>query len=346
MLPKIGITLGDPAGIGSEITARMLSCEDVHSMCIPIIIGDAKAVQQGFDIIKSNAEFEIIKNIDENLLPDKIYVYDLNNISLSDYSLGQISGEAGRAAGEYIETAINLALEKKIDAIVTNPIHKEAFVLGGYGKKYAGHTEMLAGLTGTKKYSMMLVHGNLRVLHVTTHISLLDAINNFIKRERILEVIKLADDTCRRLGIRKPIIGVAGLNPHGGEGGLFGDEEEKEILPAIQDAKQLGINAEGPIPPDTVFAKAMGGMYDVVIAMYHDQGHIPVKLAGFIYDAKTKSWNMKGVNVTLGLPIIRVSVDHGVAFGKAGKGNADYGSLFEAMKYALLLIKGENTSHL
>ena len=343
MLPKIVITLGDPAGIGSEITAKMLTHENITKICIPIIIGDAKVVQQGLDIIKSNIKFQIIKDVDEDISPGNIYVYDLNNISLSDFTFGKISGKAGKAAGEYIEKAIQLALKEKIDAIVTNPINKESFVLGGYGKKYAGHTEMLADLTGTKNYSMMLAHGNVRVLHVTTHVSLRDAITKYIKRDRILDVIKIANDTCKQLNIDQPVIGVAGLNPHSGESGTFGDEEQTEISPAIKDAEKLGINAEGPVPADTLFSKAKGGMYDAVIAMYHDQGHIPVKVAGFIYNDDTKSWNMQGVNITLGLPIIRTSVDHGTAFGKAGKGKADYGSLFEALKYAVLLAKkGEN----
>ncbi|MFH0861125.1 MAG: 4-hydroxythreonine-4-phosphate dehydrogenase PdxA [Candidatus Altiarchaeota archaeon] len=342
MLPKIGITIGDPAGIGSEITAKMLTYENVTKMCTPIIIGDAKVVQQGFDVIKSSVKFEKIRDVDERISPGRVYVCDLDNISPSDYTFGQISSKAGKAAGEYIEKAIQLALEKKIDAIVTNPINKEAFVLGGYGKKYAGHTEMLAGLTGTKKYSMMLAHGNLRVLHVTTHVSLLDAITKYIKKDRIIDVIKLANSTCKQLNIKEPKIGVAGLNPHSGEGGAFGDEEIKEISPAVTEAQKLGIKAEGPVPADTLFSKAKGGMYDAVVAMYHDQGHIPTKVLGFIYNEDSRSWVMKGVNITLGLPIIRTSVDHGTAFGKAGKGTADYGSLFDALKYAILLAEGKS----
>lgn len=340
MLPKIGITIGDPAGVGSEITAKMLTYENVTEICTPIVIGDAKVVQQGFDVIKSDVKFEKIYDVNRSIPPGKIYVFDLDNISLSDYTFGKISSKAGKAAGEYIETAIRLALEKKIDAIVTSPIHKEAFVLGGYGKKYAGHTEMLAGLTSTKKYSMMLAHGNLRVLHVTTHVSLLDAITKYIKKDRIIDVIKLANSTCKQLNIKEPKIGVAGLNPHSGEGGVFGDEEIKEISPAVTEAQKLGINVDGPVPADTLFSKAKGGMYDAVVAMYHDQGHIPTKVLGFTYNEDSKSWVMRGVNITLGLPIIRTSVDHGTAFGKAGKGTADYGSLFDALKYAILLAEG------
>ena len=338
--PIIGITLGDPAGIGSEITAKMLTNENIEEKCIPVIIGDAKVVKQGFGIIGSDKELTVLDaklgdDILDNLESGKVYVYDLNNIELEDYTFGKISAKAGKASGEFIENAARLAINGKIDAIVTNAIHKESFTLGGYGEKYAGHTEMLSDLTNTKKYAMMLACGNLRILHVTTHVSLKDAIEKLITKERVTDVVKIANDTCHQLGINKPKIGVAGLNPHSGENGLFGDEEGRIISPGIEEAKQLGINVEGPVPPDTLFCKAKGGMYDACVAMYHDQGHIPAKLAGFIYDEKNDSWTMRGVNITLGLPIIRASVDHGVAFGKAGKGKADYQSLLEALNYAV-----------
>lgn len=336
---RIGITLGDPAGIGSEIAAKLLTYEKLDY--IPIIIGDARIFQQGLDIIESDLKFEIIKGR-MNLEEGKIYVYDLKNISPDDFEFGKISTVTGKASGEFIKEAIDLAIHKYIDAIVTCPIHKESFKLGGWGVKYAGHTEMLASLTNTPKYSMMLAHGNLRVLHVTTHVSLLDAITKYIKKDRILDVIKLANDTCMRLGIKEPIIGVAGLNPHSGEHGTFGDEESREIEPAIEEAITLGIKAEGPIPADTLFSKGKGGMYDAVVAMYHDQGHIPIKALGFILDEETNTWSMKGINVTLGLPIIRTSVDHGTAFGKAGKGTADYGSLKDAVDYAIKLANSKN----
>jgi len=332
--------MGDPAGVGSEITAKLMVYDRVADFCIPIIIGDAKVVQQGLDIIKSDATFEVIHDLDGELESGTNYVYDLNNIPLSDFSFGQISGAAGRAAGESIETAIKLAMDKKIDAIVTNPIHKESFNLGGYGKRFPGHTEMLAELTGTKSYCMMLASGNLRVCHVTTHVSLLDALTKYVTTERILEVIRLADGVCKQLGIEEPLIGVASINPHAGEHGLFGDEEQRIIIPALQQAAQLGMKVEGPVPADTLFSKAKGGWYDAVVAMYHDQGHIPCKFDGFVYDHETQRWSMTGVNVTLGLPIIRTSVDHGTAFGKAGKGTADQRSLLEAVKFAIDLVKG------
>ncbi len=285
---------------------------------------------------------DIVSNLDSELEPGKIFVYDLDNINLSDYSFSEISAKTGKASGEFIEAAINFAKGGKIDAIVTNPIHKESFTLGGYGSRYAGHTEMLASMTNTKSYCMMLVHDNLRVCHVTTHVSLLDAVSKYITTERIVEVIRLGGKTCRQIGINNPLVGVAGINPHSGEHGKFGDEEELIIEPALEIVCDEGINVEGPVPADTLFSKAKGGWYDVVIAMYHDQGHIPAKFNGFIYDEGTKQWNMRGVNVTLGLPIIRTSVDHGTAFGKAGKGKADYGSLLDAVKFAVDLVKGKN----
>ncbi|MGQ9599132.1 MAG: 4-hydroxythreonine-4-phosphate dehydrogenase PdxA [Anaerolineae bacterium] len=340
MIPRIGITMGDPAGVGSEITAKMLVGGEIRQICIPIVIGDARVIRQGFAIIGAVPDFEVIYDLDHPLEPDKNYVYDLGNIDVTDYTFGQISAAAGRAAGEAIETAVKLAMAGQIDAIVTNPIHKESFYLSGYGAKYPGHTEMLAALTGTKSYCMMLVSGNLRICHVTTHVSLLDALTRYITPERILEVIRLADRAAKRLGLPEPLIGVAAINPHAGEQGLFGDEEQRLILPAIEQASAEGIRVEGPVPADTLFSKAKGGWYAIVVAMYHDQGHIPCKLEGFLYDHTTGKWIMTGVNVTLGLPIIRTSVDHGTAFGKAGKGKADPLSLIQATRLAVDLATG------
>jgi 4-hydroxythreonine-4-phosphate dehydrogenase len=340
MLPKIGLTMGDPAGIGSEITAKILIEDHVAELCIPVVIADARVVRQGFEIIGAAPDFEVVHDLEGELKAGRTYVYDLDNIRLSDYRFGQISAAAGRAAGEAIETAVRLAMEGQIDAIVTNPIHKESFNLGGYGARYPGHTEMLTALTGAKSTCMMLASGNLRVCHVTTHVSLLDALTKYITAERIVEVIRLAHGVCRQLGMSEPLIGVAGINPHAGEHGLFGDEEQRIILPAIERAQGEGIRAEGPVPADTLFSKAKGGWYEAAVAMYHDQGHIPCKVDGFVYDHRTGRWSMTGVNVTLGLPIIRTSVDHGTAFGKAGKGTADQRSLFEATKLAVDLAKG------
>ncbi len=336
-LPRIGITLGDAAGIGPEILAKLLAHEKLGDLCIPVVVGDRRVVEQAQALIGAALPLRAIEDPRQADEPGTVYLVDLHNLAPEDYRFGEVSAATGRAAGEWIERATALALEGALDAIVTNPIHKESFVLGGYGRRYAGHTEMLAALTGTKSYCMMLACGALRVCHVTTHVSLLDALTRDIKRERILQVIRLADDACRRLGIERPTIGVAGVNPHASEDGLFGTEEQREIIPAIGEAQAAGIAAEGPVPADTLFSKAKGGMYDAVVAMYHDQGHIPVKLAGFLYDHTSGAWEMHGVNVTLGLPIIRTSVDHGTAFDKAGKGIANHRSLLEALQYAAAL---------
>jgi 4-hydroxythreonine-4-phosphate dehydrogenase len=230
---------------------------------------------------------------------------------------------------------IELAQRGAIAATVTAPIHKEALVAAGH--KFPGHTEIFAHFTGTSDFTMMLAAGPLRVVHVSTHVSLRQACDA-VTRERVLKVIELAHDACRRLGIERPTVGVAGLNPHASDGGLFGDEERLHIIPACEAARATGIDVEGPQPPDTFFAKAVGGAYDICVAMYHDQGHIPVKCQGFKYDAKSRAWtSVNGINVSLGLPIIRTSVDHGTAFDQAGKGTASDASLLDAIEYAARL---------
>jgi 4-hydroxythreonine-4-phosphate dehydrogenase len=231
---------------------------------------------------------------------------------------------SGNAAFEYVKKATELAMKKKIDAIATAPLNKEAMHKAGH--VYPGHTEILAKFTEAKDYAMFLYDEALRVIHVSTHISLLDAIKG-LRKERVAAVIDLAHNTMIKLGYENPRIAVAGINPHAGEGGLFGDEEIKEIIPAIKLKRSEGINVEGPEPPDTVFLRAKEGSFDVVVAMYHDQGHIPLKLLGF----------HSGVNITVGLPIIRTSVDHGTAFGKAWKGIANESSMKEAIKLAIKL---------
>jgi 4-hydroxythreonine-4-phosphate dehydrogenase len=268
-------------------------------------------------------------------VPGTIDVLDLKNVDMGKLEYGQVSAMCGKASGEYIAKAAELAMQGTIDGMVTCPIHKESFKLGGYGQKYAGHTEMLAGLTHTKKYSMMLAHGQLRTVHVSTHVSLRQACD-LVRKQRILEVIEIAHAACVSMGIVNPKIGVAGLNPHAGDGGIFGREEIEEVIPAIQAAKEKGFNVEGPFSADSLYSKARGGWYDIVVSMYHDQGHIPLKFAGFEWSETKKEWaTISGVNITLGLPIIRVSVDHGTAFGKAGKGTANDMSVVDAMDYAI-----------
>ena len=330
----IGITMGDPAGIGPEIAVKTLSQEAIYDISKPIVIGDCKVMSNAsYNITELGYSINSIKDVkDAKFKCGVIDVLDLKNVNLEKLVHGKVDTMCGKASFEYIKTVIELALNKKIDATVTGPIHKEAMNKAGH--HYAGHTEIYADLTNTKSYAMMLAEGDFRVAHVSTHVSLKEACSK-VKKKRILEVIILADEAVKRLGIKKPRIGVAGLNPHSGEGGLFGDEEIEEIIPAIKSAKKKGIRIEGPVPPDTIFPKAKSGMYDIAIAMYHDQGHIPIKMAGFIWDKDKKQWaNISGVNITLGLPIIRTSVDHGVAFGKAGKGKASPDSLIEAIKIA------------
>lgn len=338
MKPIIGITMGDPAGIGSEIIAKALMRGEVYEKCRPVVIGDKKAMEEAIKIAGVNLTVRGIGGIAEaQYIRGVIDVYDLNNIGLEKIPFGKIDADCGRAAGEYIEKAIQLAMNREIAGMVTAPINKESFDLGGYGKKYRGHTEMLAALTGVGKASMMLASGNLRVIHVTTHVAMRQAVD-LIKKERVYNTIHKAHEACRELGIENPRIGVCGLNPHAGEGGIMGYEEVEEIMPAIEQARADGLNVEGPIPGDTIYPRGKSGIFDVIVAMYHDQGHIPVKLVGFLHDGAAWS-SVSGVNITIGLPIIRVSVDHGTAFGKAGKGIANEQSLVDAVDYAVLIAK-------
>ncbi len=332
-LPIIGISMGDPAGIGPEIVAKALAQKEVYEVCLPLVTGDAATIEQAVKIAKVDLKVHPIDNVSEARFEYGIMdVIDLKNVILNELVRGKVSAMAGKAAFEAVKKLIELAMADEIDATVTGPIHKEAINKAGF--HYSGHTEIYADFTKTKDYSMMLVDGNLRVVHVSTHVSLRQACD-YVKRERVLKVIQLAFDTMKDFGIAKPRIGVAGLNPHASDGGLFGWEEEKEIIPAIEEAKTMGINAEGPVSPDTLFSKAKGGQYDIVVAMYHDQGHIPLKLVGFVYNEKEKKWSsVSGVNITLGLPIIRTSVDHGTAFEEAGKGTAISESLMHAIFYA------------
>lgn len=332
----IGITMGDPASIGPEITAKALSDPLVYTRCKPLVVGDVPVMEEALKITGLSDRLKIhgIKDVSEALFEyGTIDVYDMGIVDMKELVRGRVSAMAGDAAFQYVKKVIELAMDHKIDATVTNALNKEAMNLAGH--HYSGHTEIYADYTGTKKYTMMLAHENLRVVHVSTHVSLREACDR-VKKERILEVIRIADQACRQLGIAQPRIGVAGLNPHSGENGMFGREEIEEITPAIEAAKAEGILADGPVPPDTVFSKARGGWYDIVVAMYHDQGHIPLKVVGFVYNQEEKKWDaVAGVNITLGLPIIRASVDHGTAFDQAGTGLASEISLKNAMDYAI-----------
>ena len=337
--PIIAITMGDVTGIGPEIAAKALANPDTYKICNPLVIGAAQAMKQAIEeIAKVNLKLHPIKSVSEAKFEfGTADVLDLENIDMKGFVFGKVNAMAGKASVEYIQKGVELAMAKKIDAVVTGPIHKEAINAGGY--HYAGHTEILADLTKTKDYSMMLVDRDFRVAHVTTHCSMREACDR-IRKPRVLTVIKLLNDTLKRMGIKEPRIAVAGLNPHSGEGGMFGREEIEEISPAIAEGKRMGIKVDGPVPPDTIFAKLKGKQYDGVVAMYHDQGHIPTKVLGFDLDVKTMTYTaVAGVNITMGLPIIRTSVDHGTAYGKAGKGKANPQSLMDAIKLATILAK-------
>jgi 4-phospho-D-threonate 3-dehydrogenase / 4-phospho-D-erythronate 3-dehydrogenase len=332
--PVIGITMGDPSGIGPEVAVKVLAKKETYKICKPLIVGDSSAIRDALRFTHLKLKINPIANVKEAKFRfGAIDVYDLKNVNMAELQYGKVSAMAGNAAFEAIKKVIKLAQAREIDATVTGPINKEALNLAGH--HFAGHTEIYADLTNTKDVTMLLAHENMRVVHVSTHLSLREACDK-VKKERVVKVIKLAYDACRKIGIKDPRIGVAGLNPHAGENGMFGKEEINEITPAINEARALGMNAEGPVPPDTLFSKAKGGLYDVVVAMYHDQGHIALKVVGFNWNQKKKKWDsVSGVNITLGLPIIRTSVDHGTAFDIAGKGTASELSLIHAIEYAV-----------
>ena len=335
----LGITMGDPASIGPEITVKALSDPAIYEKCSPIIIGDAAVMEAAVGIVGKDVKINAVSDVKEAKFEfGTIDVYDMKLVDMDKLERGVVSAMAGNAAFQYVKKVIELAMNHEVDATVTNALNKEAMNLAGH--HYSGHTEIYAEYTGTKKYTMMLAHENLRVVHVSTHVSLREACDR-VKKDRVLEVIRIADQACKELGIKEPKIGVAGLNPHSGENGMFGREEIEEITPAIEAAKGEGIIVDGPVPPDTVFSKARGGWYDIVVAMYHDQGHIPLKVVGFVYNQAEQKWDaVAGVNITLGLPIIRASVDHGTAFDQAGKGVANELSLINAMDYAIRMSAG------
>lgn len=338
--------MGDPAGNGPEITVKALADAALYGRCRPIVVGDAKMIEQartfvGREDIQVNAVTSVA---DAKFTAGTIDVYHLDLIrDIAAFKLGNVSAEGGNAAFESVKTLIELAMAGEVDATVTNALNKEAMnlALAPRGMHFDGHTEIYATYTRTKKYCMMLAHHDFRVAHVSTHCSLREACDR-VKTPRVLEVIRLAAAACRDLGIKSPKVAVAGLNPHCGEHGLFGDEEANEIEPAISLARAEGIDAVGPCPPDSVFSEMNGGWYDIVVCMYHDQGHIPTKVLGFVYDRDAHGWKaVEGVNVTLGLPIIRTSVDHGTGFALAGKGTSNELSLVNAIDYALRMARKE-----
>ncbi|WP_207720137.1 4-hydroxythreonine-4-phosphate dehydrogenase PdxA [Flavobacterium undicola] len=334
--PILGITMGDPASIGPEVAVKALLDSTIYEVCQPVLVGEADVFEQAIQFCGLDLKINRISKIaDAKFEKGTADVFDLNYMNIADLKMGEITAEAGDVAFRTVVKNIELALAGEIDGTVTGPINKESIQKAAH--VFAGHTEIYAHYTDTKKYGMLLVEENLRVIHVSTHVSLRQACD-LVKKDRILECIFLIDDACKKLGIANPKIGVAGLNPHASDGGLFGYEEEQEILPAVQEALKRGFNVEGPIPADTLFPKAIGGVYDGCVAMYHDQGHIPFKTIGFNWDqAKGQMKSVRGVNITLGLPIIRTSVDHGTAMEIAGKGIASPDAMVLAIEYAARL---------
>ena len=320
--PIIALTMGDPAGIGPEIIMKALASPDVRAICRPLVVGDAERLRVAGKIVDSRLHVESLDDASEaSYGHGDVECIDLDLVP-EDLPFGAVSPVAGEAAFRYIERAVRIVEAGAARAICTAPLSKEA--LHAAGHKYPGHTELLAALTRTPEVSMMLVAPKLRVIHVTTHIGLLDAIER-IDAPLVERVIGRAHETLTRAGIARPRIGVCGINPHAGENGLFGrGEEATKIEPAVRNTRARGWDVRGPLPADTLFFLAARGDYDIVVAMYHDQGHGPIKVLGL----------ESGVNITVGLPMVRTSVDHGTAFDIAGKGVADERSLIEALRQA------------
>ncbi|MBE6936433.1 MAG: 4-hydroxythreonine-4-phosphate dehydrogenase PdxA [Ruminococcaceae bacterium] len=340
MKPVLSITMGDPAGIGAEVTVRALTHPALYELCTPVVIGSAEALRDAARFTDAPLRFREIASPEEaEGIPGTLEYIDPAPLAPGVYAPGVLSAACGDAAFQYVRLGIELAKAGRVAAVVTGPINKEALNLAGH--HYDGHTEIFAKFTDTKNYAMLLASGSLRVIHICTHVSLRQACD-LVKKERVLDTIRLAVRALQELGIAHGRVAVAGLNPHSSDNGLFGDEEAREILPAIEAARAEGLDVSGPIPPDSVFVRALGGEFDIVVAMYHDQGHIPLKLAGFRMDPKTgKFQSMSGINTTIGLPIIRTSVDHGTAFDRAGRGVAHEGSMIEAIEVAVQMARAK-----
>jgi 4-hydroxythreonine-4-phosphate dehydrogenase len=320
--PIIAVTMGDGAGVGPEVIVGALQDANTARLCRPVVIGDAVRLRQAAGILGIDTEIVAIDTVaDAVFQPGRLNVIDLGLLP-EDLPWGKISPVAGAAAYHYVRVASELAMAGEVQAICTAPLNKEALHAGGH--IFPGHTELLAHLTATGEVSMMLSSPKIRVIHVTTHIGLIDAIAK-IEPGLVERTVRRGHEALQRAGIENPRIGVCGINPHAGENGLFGyGEEAEKIVPAIEVLKADGIDVQGPLPADTAFFVAGRGDYDLIVAMYHDQGHGPVKILGI----------ESGVNITVGLPVIRTSVDHGTAFDIAGKGVAEVGSMIEALRQA------------
>ena len=325
--PIVAITLGDPSGTGPELILKALSQPEVRALGRMLIVGDAATLARAQGYTGTTLRLNAVTEPEAaRFAPDALDVLDLKNVDLAQVPVGKVSPMAGHAAYEYVKTAAELALAGRVGGIVTSAINKAA--LNAAGHHFDGHTGLLADVCKAPGATMMLVADKLRVSHVSTHVSLRQAIDR-VRPERIIKVLQLTNEAVKRLGIAKPKLAVAGLNPHAGEGGLFGDEEATYIAPAIEQARALGMDVSGPWPGDTIFFRAAQGEFDGTVAMYHDQGHVAAKMLGI--------W--RGVNVTLGLPIIRTSVEHGTDFSNAGTGRGDPRSLIEALKLAATLVR-------
>jgi 4-hydroxythreonine-4-phosphate dehydrogenase len=324
--PLLAITMGDPAGVGPEVTVKALAGDNaLYALARPLVIGDAGVLREA----AAAAGLDVpIRPLEDPQRPEAapydgtdVDVLDLANVDAADWAWGKLSAGSGRAAMEYIERAMALTDAGTAAAIVTAPINKEATTLAGYTE--LGHMELFAKKYGAQNQATMLISGRLRCVHLSTHYSLRQALDR-ITRERVLQRIVTTDEDFRRWGMARPRIVVSGVNPHNGEGGLMGTEEIEQLAPAVADARAMGIEAFGPYPADSVYVRAMRGEFDAVVAMFHDQGHIPVKVHGF----------EESVSVALGLPIVRTSVDHGTAFDIAGTGKADARSMAESIRVA------------
>ncbi|HEV2860721.1 MAG TPA: 4-hydroxythreonine-4-phosphate dehydrogenase PdxA [Pyrinomonadaceae bacterium] len=328
--PRIGVTMGDPAGIGPEVVLKAVAEREVLDACLPVIVGDAQLLAHTARTLDLQCGYEIVRRGEP--LPDDWggpLIYHLDNIGAS-VQPGVESGACGRAAAEYIEAAVELCASGSLDAISTAPINKRALFLGGYS--FPGHTEFLAHLTGAEDCAMAFVAANLRIVLISTHVPLAQAIR-LVEKDRIVRVVRLTNRELKRWGIAAPRVAVAALNPHGAEGGLFGVEESAEIIPAVEACRDEGIDAAGPFSADTVFLRASRGEFDAVVSCYHDQAMIPVKCLSF----------GEAVNVTLGLPFIRTSVDHGTAFDIAGRGVAEHSSMVAAITLAARLARTDES---
>ncbi len=327
-LPVVAVTIGDPCGIGPEVVAKALAQQEVRDLCIPLVVGSTAVMRQALALVRSPLRIrEVTDAKDADPSPESMSILDPHNLNVEAVVPGRVSAAAGKASMEWVELAVRLCLNGAVQAMATAPVNKEAASAAGY--KEIGHTELLQSMTGATNVATMLMAGGLRVVHLTTHRSLRRACDA-VTRENVLAKIRLTHDYFRQHGFPSPRIGVAALNPHASDGGLLGDEEATAIGPAVAEARAGGIDATGPVPADSVFHQAINGKYDAVLCMYHDQGHIPIKVYGF----------ERSVSVNLGLPLVRTSVDHGTAFDIAGQGVAQAVSMAEAIKLAAYLASG------